>query len=136
MAHLPEKLHTGEEDDVGGEEAHAGGAGLEDEDEGAAAQSVSEPDGEGADAEAGEDSGGRADSAKDVPPSPPTPEAAQAPAPHHSGSRKRRLSYGVADAKRTRSTEAVQLPIDAGGRKRTRSDAAGGWDEDSDRDNT
>ena len=98
--------------------------------------SVSEPDGEGADAEAGEDDGGRADSAKDIPPSPPTPEAAHAPAPHPSGSRKRRLSDGVADAKRTRSNEAEQMPIAAGGRKRTLTAAAGGWDEDSDRDNT
>ena len=126
-------LHTGEEDDVGNEEASADGAGLNDEDEGAAAPPVNEPDGEGEDAEEEEDDGGCAGSAKDVSPPPPTPEAAYAPAPPLSGSRKRRLSYSEADTKRTRGNdEAVQLPVVAGSRKRTLE----GWDEDSDRDNT
>jgi hypothetical protein len=89
------------------------------------------------DAEAEEDDGGRAGSAKDVSPPPPTPEAAYAPAPPLSGSRKRRLSYSEADTKRTRGNDAaVQLPVVAGSRKRTLEAAVGGWDEDSDRDNT
>ena len=89
MLRVPSRC-TDEEENVGSEEAHAGGAGLEDVDKGATARSINEPEGEGANAEASE---GEARGPTSPQGRVPTPEVPTPHAPHHLGSEKRRQSF-------------------------------------------